>query len=172
MHIFTVYDHNHIAAISPIEYGWNCHVKNLCTIHHHWTTFFDKNRDISRGTSLRNSKATVGPPFGSSHDLGKRLMMCLSVPYEIPYETSKVKADCRELLRGTAIQWEKAVLHERKALKDWWQGDMNQNCYKRLFRLVFSAPSAPRIRLPRIMSCVSAAPRKMSSVQFNHCTIP
>lgn len=54
-----------------IEYGWNCHVKDLCTIHHHWSTFFDKNRDISRGTSLRNSKATVGPPFGSSHDLGK-----------------------------------------------------------------------------------------------------
>ncbi|CAK9041448.1 unnamed protein product [Durusdinium trenchii] len=31
---------------------------------------------------------------------------------------ARVKADCREMLRGTAIQWEKAVLQERKALKE------------------------------------------------------
>lgn len=37
---------------------------------------------------------------------------------QLDLHLARVKADCRELLRGTAIQWEKAVLQERKALKE------------------------------------------------------
>jgi len=57
---------------------------------------------------------------------------------QLDLHLARVKADCRELLRGTAIQWEKAVLHERKALKeaklrrDKWQKrvDTSRNAFR------------------------------------------
>ena len=42
----------------------------------------------------------------------------LFYPFSSFYCGAEVKADCRDLLRGAAIHWERAVLKEHKLLQD------------------------------------------------------